>query len=282
MTEKQSNQTNTADNLLIPKEGSPSIFARCMDIHCELSESMGLAPAPHWKKRCDTPSWAKNICNRYKRTIFRQVSKLKPNGKVNLQHYGRSIGMMKRFRTYLTKDVPAMLQKDGFEKISKERQAKFDALLGEQEMRRYCLKLLKRPAADSISTEALTELVCAQVLEGIAKHEQIAAFHINNQSAKDNSLFWKGVQEGLSIFIDDDGEFTGDDRRTEVYADLIGLQYEVEKMRKKLPAKSRPDLLKELEKLDDFRSGGKDWFNQVCRDIKLTMRGRGRPHSFAT
>lgn len=83
------------------------------------------------------------------------------------------------------------------------------------------------------------------------------------------------------MFVDTDGEFTGDDRRTEIYGDLLMAQYEVEKMRRKLPAKSRVDLRMEMQKLTNFKDRGQGWFNDVCREIKLSMKGPGRPHKFS-
>jgi hypothetical protein len=45
----------------------------------------------------------------------------------------------------------------------------------------------------------------------------------------------KGWNEGYSIFINEDGKFSGDDRREGVYSDLLAMQYEVEKWRRMPP-----------------------------------------------
>jgi hypothetical protein len=61
----------------------PTIFARIMDLQCELREAAGLQPLPGWEKPSNTPDWAKNICIRYRQTILKSVLKLKPGRRVN-------------------------------------------------------------------------------------------------------------------------------------------------------------------------------------------------------
>jgi hypothetical protein len=56
------------------------------------------------------------------------------------------------------------------------------------------------------------------------------------------------------------------------------MQNEIEKMRRKLPAMSRNDLRMELKKSPDFEDRGQAWFNNVCDDIELSMKGPGPAH----
>ena len=51
-------------------------------------------------------------------------------------------------------------------------------------------------------------------------------------------------------------------------------------MQRTLPAKTRKDLRLELKKSPTFRDGGQGWFNDVCDEIKLSMKGAGAPHKF--
>jgi hypothetical protein len=266
----------------IANQSPPTIFEQLMDLKSELHATCGLKPVPFWKRPDKTPEWTKNICAKFKNTIFKSVLKLKPKrNKVNCQHYGRSIGCLDRFRTFLTKDIPRELKKDGLNKISKKRWAKIKARLGLKQMRQYCLKALNLPANDKTSDKKLCMLLLGQQLAHHEKIKQTALLHVASQDAKTTALFWKGVSEGYTLFLNVEGEFSGDDRRFEVFADLIGMQYEVEKMRRMIPEKSRNDLRAELKKSPDFQDRGQKWFNDVCDEIKLSMKGAGRSYKFA-
>ena len=258
----------------------PTIFARMMDLQCELRNAAGLEPLPGWKPTNSTPAWAKNICIRYRQTILKSILKLKPKRRVNWRNYGRCIGLIERCKVFYKHDVPKILKKEGLNRLTKEQQAKFDAISGEQEMREYYLKVLNRPLSDKISLEELLTLATQPKLEELDKHRQVALYHVANQDAKTGKMFFKGMEEGYSIFLNEDGEYSGDDRRGDVYAELLACQYQVEKMRRMLPAKTRRDLRMELKKSSDFQDRGQDWFNDVCDEIKLSMKGAGAPHKF--
>ena len=258
----------------------PTIFARMMDLQCELRDAAGMQPLPGWEKPGNTPDWAKIICIRYRQTILKSVVKLKPGRRVNWRNYGRCIGLMERYKTFIGKDVPNILKKEGLLKLSKEKQAKLDAALGEKEMRQYYLKLLNRRPTDRTSLAKLVEMALERQLENLERHRQEAFYNLTQQDAKTGKMFFKGMNEGYSIFLNEDGEFSGDDRRADVYGELLAFQYEVEKMRRTLPAKTRKDLRIELKKSPAFQDMGQEWFNDVCDEIKLSMKGVGAPHKF--
>lgn len=262
------------------RNAEPTIFARMMDLQCELRNAAGLEPLPGWESNNSTPEWAKNICIRYRQTILKSVLKLKPKGRVIWRNYGRCIGLIERGKVFYKHDVPKILKKDGLHRLSREKQAKFDAISGKEEMREYYLKVLKRPLSDKISLEELLTLAAQPKLEDLDKHRQVALYHVANQDAKTGQMFYKGMSEGYSIFLNEDGEFSGDDRRADVYGELLAFQYEVEKMRRTLPAKTRKDLRNELKKSPTFQDRGQKWFNDVCDEIKLSMKGVGAPHKF--
>lgn len=280
MTKSDDNSGSKVNGSVTGRNVEPTIFARMMDLHCELRNAVGLEPLPGWKPTNSTPEWARNICIRYRQTILKSILKLKPKRRVNWRNYGRCIGLMERCKVFYKHDVPKILKKDGLDRLSKKQQAKFDAVSGEEEMREYCLKVMKRPLSDKTSLEELLTLAAQPKLEEIDKHRQVALYQVANQDAKTGKMFYKGINEGFSIFLNEDGEFSGDDRRADVYGELLAFQYEVEKMRRTLPAKTRKDLRNELKKSPDFQDQGQEWFNDVCDEIKLSMKGAGAPHKF--
>ncbi len=280
MVTRRSQREGKSEGASVGRAEGPTLFARMMDVNCQLREAAGLQPLARWTPSKNKPEWVNNVCIRYRQTVLKSVLKLKPGRRVNWRNYGRCIGLIERGRTFFRHDVPKMLKKDGLDRLSKGRQAKLDAISGEKEMREYYSKVLKRPLPDRITLAELLTLVSQARLEELDKHRQVALFHIARKDAKTCKMFYKGWNEGYSIFINEDGEFSGDDRREGVYGDLLAMQYEVEKWRRMLPAKTRNDLRNELKKSPDFQDRGQKWFNDICDDIKLSMKAPGAPHKF--
>jgi hypothetical protein len=263
-----------ADNLT---RREPKLFVRLMDLQCELRDAMGLEPLPDWKPTQSTPEWVRTICIRYRNTILKAVLKLKPKGKVNWRNYGRCIGLMERCKTFYQHDIPRILKRDGLDRLTKKQQARLDEVSGEQEMHEYFLKVLKRPLDDKITLANLLTLGMNRQLEVLDKHRQVALYHVAKQNAKDCKMFYVGMSEGYSIFLNEDGEFSGDDRRADVYGNLLAFQHEVEKMRRTLPAQTREDLRYKLSEWTETKYR-KERFNDICDEIKLSMKSPGAPH----
>lgn len=258
-------------------------FELVMNLQCELRAEMNLAPLPHWQQTRPTPDWAKNICQRLRRTILKSVLKLRPNPKagINWRNYGRCIGIIKRYRIFLRQDVPQIFEREGLNDISPEKWEKIQPLLGEETAREYYLKLLNRPADDPASLEELTQLAIEKQLANLEALEQLAFFHVSHQSAKTANIFLKGISEGFTAFLNEDGEFAGDDRRADVHLELLACQHDIEKMRRSLPQKNNKHLVRELRKLPEFKNKSQDWFKEVFKSIKLSIGPRGRPSKFS-
>lgn len=265
------------------KCSQPTVFELLMNLQCDLRVEMNLEPLPHWKQTSQTPDWAKIIYRKLCSTILKSVLKLRPKSKtkVNWRNYGRIIGLNERYKTFLAKDAPQILQREGFNKISKKKWDKIQPLLGEEDARQYCLKFLDRPANDNTSLSELAEIVLRRQLENLEKQKQIAFWHLANQSAKTVAIFLKGMGEGYTVFLNEEGEFSGDDRRAGIHLELIAWQYDIEKMRRLVPHKTSNHLIGELKTLPEFKNKTQDWFQDVFKDIKLSIGRRGRPWQFS-
>ena len=264
-------------------KSQPTAFDIMMNVQFDLRAEAGLQPLPHWKKPRETPQWTKNICRKLKDTILKPVLKLKPRRrKFSWRNYGRTIGIIERYKTFLAKDVPRILKKEGLDKIGKKEWAKIQALLGEETARNHYLKILKRPAKDKTPLAELCDIALERQLAHLEMQKQIAFHHLGNQDAKTTRLFMVGMGEGYTTFLNEDGEFSGDDRRTDIHLELIAWQYEIEKMRKSVLPKTRNDLFREIKKVPEFKNKTQDWFNDVLKDIKLTGWKRGHPYQFAS
>lgn len=259
----------------------PTAFELMMNVQCGLRAELGLEPLPHWKETIETPAWTKNIYHKLRNTILKSIVKLKPNGTVNWRNYGRCMGVIERYKTFLAHDAPQALKAEGFDKISERDWQKIQAHLGEEQAREYCLKLLKLSADDKTPLSELADKVLELQLENLEKQKQIAFGHLANQAAKTTALFMKGIAEGYTVFLNEEGQFTGDDRRADIHLELIAWQHDIEKMRKLALPGSRKKLCDELREIAGYHYRGHDWFDDVFKDIKLSLSKPGRPRQIS-
>ena len=249
-----------------------------MDLKASLRQAAGLEPMPYWERSKPEPEWGRNISLRLRNTILKSICKLRPNGEINWRNYGRCIGLLERYKTFQEHDVPRILHENQLDELTEEEWSKLQPQLGEEQARQYYLKILGRPGDDKATLDEVLELVRQRETEHLDKIRETAVYFVAQQTARDAKLFWEGVGEGYSLFLDEMGKFSGDDRRANVYMELLSIQNEIEKMRRKLPAISRNDLREELKKSPDFEDRGQKWFNDVCDEIELSMKGQGRTH----
>jgi hypothetical protein len=299
------------------KIGKPTLFDFLGDVQLGMANSMNLAvkqkPA---KSRRALPKWSEKIIDGFRKTIFKPILKLKPKRKMDWQNYGKIIGVLDRQVTFFTIDIPRIIKEDGWNKITSKQWDKIwlqmggDQLL--QEARQVLIKALNRPVADDEPLEKLAmevldqsrqqiskfinrpvsddeplEELAMEVLEqpfkNLAMHKQIAFQHVSQQSAKNNAKFLKGMAQGYSLFLDEQGDFCGDRGRANIQLELLSSQREIEKMRRVLPARSLSNLQNFVGQSFQFHPDpekSKRWFKDVCDDICLSMKGRGRPHKF--
>ena len=266
----------------VVKHTSPTAFELVMNLQCDLRAEMSLDPLPHWKQTRPPPEWVKNICGKLRRTILKSVMKLRPKSQagINWRNYGRCIGIIERYKVFLNHDVPRILEKEGINDISPEKWEKIQPLLGEETAREYYLKLLKRPADDPAPLAELAELAIQKQLEHLEALRKLAFYHSANQSDKTGNIFLKGMHEGYTAFLNEDGEFSGDDRRADIHLELLAWQHDIEKMRRSVPQKYNKHLVAELKKLPEFKNKSQDYFNEVFKDINLSIGRRGRPPAY--
>ncbi len=235
--------------------GQPTVFELLMNLQCDLRAELGLAPLPHWTQTRETPPWIKNLCHNFRRTIFKSILKLKPRRKVNWRYFGRMIGIMERYKTFLAMDVPAILKAEKLDKISEAKWEKIQPLLGEETAREDYLKVLERNAGDNTSLDELVSVAIQKQVAQLEMHKETAFSFLVNQSAKITALFMKGLGEGYIAFLTEECDFSGDDRRANIHLELLAWQRDIEKMRRSVPKKYNKDLIGELSRYQNSRAG---------------------------
>jgi hypothetical protein len=262
------------------KKLQPTCFEMMANLQCEMHRQLRLSPPQYPEKTNESPAWAKNICQNFGKTIFKSIRKLRPNGAVNWRNYGRIIGICDRYLTFFKIDAPRMLKEDGLDKIGKERWKRMEARLGVNLAREHYLKILGPPADHEIPNQILFELVFENQIAHLEKIKQNAFAQVSEQSAKNNALFKRGVGEGYILFLNENAEFSGDDRRAGIHLELLAMQNDIEKMRKSVLPKTNQHLIGELKKLPEFKNRTQDWFKDVFKDIKLSIGRPGRPPKY--
>jgi hypothetical protein len=106
------------------------------------------------------------------------------------------------------------------------------------------------------------------------KSQGILLLHLWNQTIEVQHEFLCGIPEGFVTFLDTEGQFAGDRRRTNLYINLLVNWREIAVMQKAEPPKSRRDLQQWLiveAKIPMSRDA--DWFDHLCDEIGLSMKG---------
>lgn len=276
---KQKQNASEGDSKLNAESGQEfTLFQQATDIQIELAESAGL-PVDHLPARSgrELPKWSSKILEQFQKTILKPILKLKPNGTVNWRNYGKIIGIIERFKTFLVHDVEQIFIEEGFDKITDEQWERIRPQFGEEEARHHLVRVLERPVADS---EPLGDLVAEAIerwFEHFEKSKSNALWHVAQQNAKATALFLKGMTEGYTCFLDENGGYVGDRGRTNMYLDFLAHRLEIEKYRRTMPVKTRRDLQQWIIEKAKIRIQNDDkWFDHFCDEICLSMKGVGR------
>ncbi|HEY3854542.1 MAG TPA: hypothetical protein VGO67_09130 [Verrucomicrobiae bacterium] len=223
------------------------------------------------------PKWYVKILERLVKTILKPILKLRPAGEVNWENFGRIIGIVERFKTFLSHDVEREWVEAGLDKMTDQQWEKLEPQLGLDKAREQMAQSLGRPLGKDEPLENAANELTDRLEKYLESLKSVAYRHLALQHPKTTILFHKGVAEGYKCFLDVDGSFAGDRGRTRLYFELLAHRNEIEKFRQENPGASRRDLqqwiLREttIPILDDD-----EWFDHLCDEICLGVKGVGR------
>jgi hypothetical protein len=226
------------------------------------------------------PEWCHNIADRLVLTVLKGIAGLAPDGKFEARNYGRMVGIVLRGITYVFKEVPAELKREGLWDLDPEKEKKIDAMIDMPVILAFASEMFHRPVSneDELIKAGTAELELRLKREGEA-FISVCRYLFNRPVAEQHD-FLCGIPEGFKLFLNNDGGYTGQRRRTELYLRLLGFWPEICEMQKAEPPKTCKFLLDWLEKqeakqlVDDEKQ-----FYGLCGEIGLVMAPPGHPRT---
>jgi hypothetical protein len=199
--------------------------------------------------------------------------------KIDWQRLGRISGVAMRCLGFWQKDAEGILKSEGLLDLDAKEEGKiFEVVVGKRWLRHKLEELaLKEPGrpveeiAEKLST-ALNE----RITRAVADLERFVGEPCSEEMAK----FYDGMAEGLRGFVDGDGQFAGQSTRFHVYLFLLIAWREVKEMQDSHLGKTRKDLvelMKPFGALGIVNPLSEDQLADVCDEIGLRIKGRGRP-----
>ena len=236
-------------------------------------------PLPEVQFANELPEWGHCIANELTSTVFKGIVNMAPNGKkYHARNSGQVVGLLIRTGIFYWKEVPAMLERDGFNKLTPEQEKKLEKLTGWEVGMAQASQLAGHP----INTKAqFTKFWTRRLSQFVLNTIKVGWTIIRNalkQPVPDVLQFLSGVPEGFKCFLNADGEFAKIGKRTEVFFVLLAYWPEIEEMRQARPPRTRKVLLDWLEKQEGKQLVQSDEiFYGICGDISLDVGLVGHP-----
>lgn len=254
-----------------------TVFDQMVAVNSALGVEMGLPSIePEAELKVEVPNWGRNIIQQLRKTIFKPVLKLRFRGEVNWRNYGRMIGILDRARAFWEFDAPRILAEE-LGDITEQQAKRIEPRLGLDQLHARCVKVLGRPVAEEESLEKLLDEIWDREVAHKERIRQAAFRHVAQQPPKVAALFYKGLAEGYTLFLDEEAGLCGDRGRTNVYLSLLSCMLEVEKLRRTSPPTTRPRFYDSLTKTFKLPAKAHGWFAGICDDIKFPLNNLGRP-----
>ncbi len=226
-----------------------------------------------------TPEWCDRIADKLVLTIFKRLADLSPQEKFDARNYGRIVGFMIRGIIHLCQEVPAQFKREGLSDLSPEKEKKLEAMFDTPAILAFASNKFGRVIANEdelikAGTEELQKTVDHQVTALL-----LVGRYLLNRPIAEQHEFLCGIPDGFSLFLKNDGSYTGERPRTELYLLLLMYWSEIVEMQKADPPKTCKFLLDWLEKQEGKQLvNDEKQFNGLCCEIGLVMAPPGHPH----
>jgi hypothetical protein len=223
------------------------------------------------------PVWCHNIADIFAKTIFKTTVALDPKGQFNARNVGRMLGSLLRGVAFYGKELQSKLKKEGLLDLSKSDEKKIEDMAGIEHLFPVASKKFNRPIRNENQLFSQFGMHMESWGINLLKCNLTLLQHLWNEPIEEQHKFLCGIAEGFVTFLDTEGQFTGDRGRSNLYMNLLIHWKEIAAMQNAKPAKSRRDLQQWL--INEAKipiSNDEDWFDHLCDEIGLVMKGVGR------
>ena len=197
----------------------------------------------------DYPSWCLKIVQRLDSTILKSLQVIQPkDGHMSLRNCGRLFGILKRTLFFIKHEMAKQL-KDIFPE-------------------------------EKLTPDEINQMISeySEIFNPYQWLYEKAMLEGSQLTPIQQKEFYQGFAEGLSMFLNEDGQLTGERERISIYLILWILHPEIEKMRnERLTRKKLLEWLADNTNLSLRNSDTEDWFSDVCDDIGLSLKRPGCP-----
>lgn len=249
-------------------------------------EAIGLAvcraaaqPLPVAQFANQLPPWIHRIADELTCTIFREIVSLAPTSqKYHARKNGRLVGLLIRMGIFYCKEVDAIWEREGLNKLTAEQEKKLDKLAGWEPLCAHTSRMVGRPNI----TRTQAKKYWLQQLNRFIFHTAKMMWKLTRfalcQPVGDVAEFLGGLAEGFKCFLNTDGDFAKTGKRTDIFIALLTYWPEIEEMRKAQPPLSKPEVLAWLEKQEGKQlMPSEHAFSELCNDITLDFGLTGHP-----
>jgi hypothetical protein len=164
--------------------------------------------------------------------------------------------------------------------LTAEQEKKVDSMVDTDEIITFVSKKFGRPIAheDELG-KVLGEELEKKIDQEWTGFTTVCRFLIDRPVGEMHE-FLVGLPEGFTLFLNNEGGFSGKRQRTDLYFLLLGFWPEISEMQRSTPPKTCGFLLRWLEKQErkQLVEDEKQFF-ALCGEIGLIMTSPGHPHA---
>ena len=223
------------------------------------------------------PEWVVNISQRLDHMILGELFRWRAE-RFSWHLAGRVTGCLNRFLAFIEHDLPRLIENACLPEVPESRWGEVETKISVEPLRPLVVRRLGREVRPDEDTLDLSMENGERWLTGVHGLVEWLSRAASRQKPEDCQAFLAGQLAGYAAVVDAQGNFTGQTPRTETYLELLVLWPAIEQLRQRQPPITREELYGWLVCQGVWcKAPGLDWFHDLCDDLKLGTKGRGRP-----
>jgi hypothetical protein len=275
-TFETSDNPNQAQN---EAEAIPNIVARIIPLLNEIVRQMGYQGSPLFPviESPPLPPWVTCVCGKLANTIFKSSGSLKVGKELDFYLIGKLIGLLLRMAYAVLVEMPREIDGLKLGDLPKEKQDRVKEALDLTPVRSDLLKAAKAIPDTTKSNEELLGDAAGLMAGDLAEKVMTLVYAALKQPPDLTIQFLRGLPDGYTMFLLENGEFSGDRGRTRDYFALLAFWPEIEAMRSG-DGITRAQLYPKLREMDEtILENEPDRFETICEEIGLALKKPGAP-----